>query len=291
LSDAHLSLIKRYADNLMLCLDADRAGLASSARSAHAALAAGMRVKAVRLPVGKDPADIVAEEDGAKTFAQLVKDSQSVAEFFLSVLSSEEKDELKLLRQVEETVLPLVSATKSPLERQRLVDIIARALSTTPEAVRSALPKAGPDARPQAPRAPGDVRKSALESASKATSVVKGKRDLVLAAIASYPDSGLAERLISEYSRIIGAPPPLGDQLIGEVDERLLFEAGLAFGETPDTGAGDDLLRMFERAVLTEGLHMATVELRRAEVVGGEEAISEAANACKEFSTRLAAMH
>lgn len=287
LSDVHLSLIKRYADNLMLCLDADRAGLASSARSARAALSNGMRVKAVRLPQGKDPADIVAEgDDGAQVFAQLVKDSQSVAEFFLSVLSSEEKDELKLLRQVEEVVLPLVVATRSPLEQQRLVDIIARALSTTPEAVRSALPKA--DAQP---RAASEGSKSPLESTSRSTSGIKGKRDLVLAAIASYPDSGLAERLISGYSRIIGAPPPHLEDLAGEVDERLLFEAGLAFGETPDLSAGDDLLRMFERAVLTDGLHLATVELRRAEVAGDEAAIRDAANACKEFSTRLAALN
>lgn len=297
LSDTHLSLIKRYADNLMLCLDADRAGLASSRRSAEAALRAGMRVKAVRLPAGKDPADIVAEDP--KIFTQLVKDSQSVAEFFLAVLSSEEKDELKLLRQVEETVLPLIAATKSPLEAQRLVDIVARALSTTPEAVRSALPK------PERPtvqsssmtlRKPGEpakevVGKRILENASQGISTVKGKRDLVLAAIASYPDSELAERLISEYSRIIGAPPPLGDQLLGEVDERLLFEAGLAFGETPDKSAGDDLLVMFERSVLTEGMHMATVELRRAEVVGDAQAIAEAANVCKELSTRLATLH
>jgi DNA primase len=293
LSDVHLSLIKRYADNLMLCLDADRAGLASSARSAHAALAAGMRVKAVRLPKGKDPADIVAEgPHGTKEFTQLVKDSQSIAEFFLAVLSAEEKDELKLLRQVEQTVLPLVAATKSPLEQQRLVDIVARALSTTPEAVRSALPKPSTVEKSMAYAVkPQENGKSALETASKGMSVVKTKRALVLAAIASYPDSELAERLISEYSRIIGAPPPQGDQLIGEVDERLLFEAGLAFGETPQVSAGDDLLMMFERAVLTEGLHMATGELRRAEVAGDEKAIAEAANACKELSSRLTALH
>src|SRR3989338_8212574 len=276
LSDVHLSLIKRYADNLMLCLDADRAGLASSRRSAEAALKAGMRVKAVRLPPGKDPADVVS--DDPKAFTQLVKDSQSVAEFFLAVLSAEEKDELKLLRQVEETVLPLITATKSPLEQQRLVDIIARALSTTPEAVRSALPKA----ERQAP----EKGKGPLESASKGVSSVKGKRDLVVAAIAGYPDSELAERLISEYSRIIGAPPPSEG-----VDERLLFEAGLAFCETPDKTAGDDLIRMFERAVLTENLHLATVELRRAEVAGYEKAIKETAETCRELSSPLSTLN
>ena len=42
LTPQHLALIKRYADNLMLCLDSDRAGLAASAKNAKAALAAGM---------------------------------------------------------------------------------------------------------------------------------------------------------------------------------------------------------------------------------------------------------
>jgi DNA primase len=140
LSSVHLSLIKRYADNLMLALDADRAGLASSAKTALAALESGMRVKAVRLPQGKDPADVVAE-DGGKTFTELVKNSQSIIEFFLSVLAAQETDDFKLMRRVEETVLPLVVAVKSPLERNRYVEIIARALSQTPEAVREALPQ------------------------------------------------------------------------------------------------------------------------------------------------------
>lgn len=301
LSDMHLSLIKRYADNLMLCLDGDRAGLASSARSAQAALHAGMRVKAVRLPKGKDPADIVGEgPEGAKTFAGLVKEAQSVVEFFLAVLGADAPDDLALLRSVEEVVLPLVAATKSPLEQQRLVDIIARSLSSTPEAVRAALPKSEAAARPQgawqrggeagqgmAGRGAGaSGRKEPGAPASPQVSSVKARRDLILAAIASYPGTPLAERLTTEYARIIGAPPPEG-----AVDERLLFEAGLVFGETPSEGMGDDLVRMFERAVLTEGLQAATLELRRAEVAQDEAAIREAAEACKDLSTRLSGLN
>ena len=289
LSDMHLSLIKRYADNLMLCLDADRAGLASSARSARAALAAGMRVKAVRVPQGKDPADVVAEEGGAKAFAQLVKDSQGIVEFFLAVLAADEPDELKLMRQVEAVVLPLVSVTKSPLEQQRLVDIVARALSSTPEAVRAALPK-DEGTRNEGKSAPRSTsgREETEASSLKPRTSVRSRRDMVLAVIASYPGTPLAERLTSEYSRIIGAPPP--QNLAGEVDERALFEAGLAFGETPSSTAGDDLLRMFERSVLTDALQAATLELRRAEVTKDEDAIAQAALSCKELSAQLAAL-
>lgn len=298
LSDAHLTLIKRYADNLMLCLDADRAGLASSAKSAQAALRAGMRVKAVRLPKGKDPADIVGAPDGAKSFAQLVRDAQSIVEFFLAVLSAEARDDLALLRAAEETVLPLVAATQSPLERQRLVDIVARTLSSTPEAVRAALPQeaaghaqrgggyaatapgSGPSVEPYPGRS-GDG-KNGSRLTSPQVSGVKARRDLILAAIKSYPNSGLAERLGSEYARIIGAPPPED-----EVDERLLFEAGLVFGETPHDRAGDDLSKMFEEAVIREGLAAATLDLRRAEVAQDEDAIRDAQQACQDLRVRL----
>lgn len=283
LSTTHLSLIKRYADNLMLCLDADRAGLASSAKSARAALLAGMRVKAVRLPEGKDPADIVSAEGGAKEFAELVKSSQSVIEFFLSVLSASETDDLKLLRLVEGIVLPLVVAVKSPLEQNRFIEIVARAISSTPEAVRAALPP--PEKQPDEVSSGNGVPAS-IASAATGPSALKQRRDLILAAITTYPDTPLAERLKSEYNRIIGAPAPTEAP-----DERVLFEAGLIFGDTPDPGAADDLLHTFERLILADALNSATLALRRAEAENDQTAITEQAAVLNDLHRKLAQLH
>lgn len=283
LSAAHLSLIKRYADNLMLCLDADRAGLASSAKSARAALLAGMRVKAVRLPEGKDPADIVSAEGGAKEFAELVKGSQSVIEFFLSVLSASESDDLKLLRLVEGIVLPLVVAVKSPLEQNRFVEIVARAISSTPEAVRAALPSPEAQSEEGARREGGPVP---APGPAAGPSALKQRRDLILAAITMYPDTALAERLKSEYNRIIGAPAPTEAP-----DERVLFEAGLIFGDTPDPGAADDLLHTFERLILSDALHSATLALRRAEAANDQAVITEQAAVLNDLHRKLAQLH
>ena len=282
LSERHLALVKRYADNLMLCLDADRAGLASSARSAELALSSGMRVKAVRMPEGKDPADIVSSgKDGAQQIARLLKESQSIVEFFLAVLSADISDDLALLREVERTVLPFVVATESPLERERLVSIVARALSTTPEAVRESLTRVT-KAHTQSG---SETRKSTEVRPSTPLSSVKIRRDFIIAVIVVYPDTALAERLTAEYTRIIGAPPPDGG-----VDERLLFEAGLAFGETPSADAADELLQRFEFSIVSEALKQATIELRRAEVAGGKEAIEAAARACQELATKKASL-
>ncbi len=288
LSATHLSLIKRYADNLMLALDADRAGLAASAKNAHAALSAGMRVKAVRMPEGKDPADLVAE-DGGKAFAELIARSQSIVEFFLSVLTAQESDDFRLMRRVEETVLPLVAAVKSPLERNRYIEIVARAISSTPEAVREAIPRPErPDARDGRARAMDTGGKERATEPSSVPSGLEAYRTLILGAIQAYPDSGLAERLKAEYARITGTEAD--EQLLSGLGERASFEAERAFGENPPDEAGAELLNTFERMILRDALKDATRQLRAAESAGKAERIQELTLRCKGLSERIAAL-
>lgn len=267
LSSTHLSLMKRYADNLMLALDADRAGLAASLKNAHTALLSGMRVKAVRMPLGKDPADLAKETP--QDFVRRVAEAEPIIEFFLSVLMSSEQDQHRLVIAVEKAVLPLLAAFKSPMEREHFVNIVARKLGSSPEAVRAGIPVTAdvPDDSPQ------EVLGSKEE---------KTQRDLLLrATIAAYPNTELAKQLASEYARIIGTAPDL------EVPERALFEAGLLFGETPGMDAGTDLVRAFEREVLVERLGEATARLRRAETAKDAEAIREALASCATLSRRL----
>ncbi len=275
LSPTHLSLIKRYAENLMLALDADRAGLSASAKNAFAALTSGMRVKAVRLPPGKDPADIAKESP--QVFVEAVKAAESIVEFFLSVLSASEKDQHRLVIAVERTVLPLVAAMKSSLEREHFVGIVSRRLGSSPEAVRAALPK-------HSAIKEEDTVSTNVSAEKPAVLGTREKQELLLrAVIATYPETQLAKRLKDEYARIIGTPP--GEE---PLPERVLFEAGLLFGESPSEQGGDDLVRAFERTVLTEALTAATASLRQSESTGDTSAIQEALSSCKEISARLA---
>jgi DNA primase len=300
LSPQHLSFIKRYSENLMLCLDADKAGLAASAKNAEAALRAGMRVKAVRLPAGKDPADLASEDP--KDFAKRVGEAQSIVEFFLSVLTASEKDQHRLVMAAEKTVIPLIAAIQSPLEQEHFVGVTARALGLTSEAVRASIPR--PDVG-MAGTYPSGVRGNSSggqfggsSNGMRSSSVVSISGDaqkvphsirrgeLILAVAENYPDHPLAETLKSEYSRIIGAVrSPLEP-----IPERALFEAGLAFGEPPTEQETKDLIRVFERAVLTERLKEATDELRRAELQNDTDVIMKFADVCKEINTRLSSL-
>jgi DNA primase len=304
LSPQHLSFIKRYAENLMLCLDADKAGLAASAKNAEAALRAGMRVKAVRLPAGKDPADLASEDP--KDFAKRVAEAQSIVEFFLSVLTASEKDQHRLVMAAEKTVIPLISAIQSPLEQEHFMGVTARALGLTTEAVRATLPKnsnaglsgarqqtgAGSNSSAQGSYGSDPRNKTTpanVVSSVASTSVRRG--EFLLALAENYAYNPLAEILKSEYSRIIGVVPSESDNNGQEpISERALFEAGLAYGEPPTDLEIADLIRVFERAVLTERLKEATDELRRAELQGNKEGTTKFAEACRQINALLSSL-
>lgn len=277
LTPQHLSLIKRYADNLMLALDSDRAGLNASMKNAIAALKGGMRVKAVKLPQGKDPADLAIEDP--KDLTKRIADAKPVVEFFLSVLSESERDQHRLILLVEKTVLPLIAAIRSPLEREHFINVSARSLGSTSEAIRAGVAQV-----PQDPSVSvtATAKVEAVITAKKVTQAESLARKLQAVAL-QYPDTAIAKRVESEYSRVIGAPFP--DEPPPEHD---IFEAGIAFGEAPSEMDADDLVRAFEKAHLAEQLQLASARLRVAEASGNEEAIQTAGRECQELAQRLA---
>lgn len=267
LSPQHLALMKRYADNLMLALDSDRAGLAASQKNAITALRSGMRVKAVRMPTGKDPADMALENP--KDLTKRIADAHTIVEFFLSVLAENYPDSLRLIVASERAVLPLIASMESAMEREHFVGIVARALQSTPDAVREGLERTRRQMEKDGGEPPARVSASAparpQNVPARVSSVGERHAILVRAIAESYPNSALATRLESEYSRIIGSSFP--DDLLPEAE---VFEAGIAYGENPDEHAADDLIRALEKATLGERLTDVSKRLRQAEASGDE---------------------
>ncbi|MFA7302376.1 MAG: DNA primase [Candidatus Paceibacterota bacterium] len=275
LTERHVALLKRYSENLMLVLDADTAGLSATAKSAQLALREGLRVKAVRLPLGKDPADIISED--AQDFATRVKSAKPVVEFFLSVLAEKESDPHRLLRTAEAVVLPLISVMQSPMEREHFIQSTARALSLSTEAVRESL------GRMPAQAATTDAGVAFVPNVPARSSIeVRGEQ--LLGALRAYAGTPLASRIETEYSRITGAATPAVEAL----PEHAVFEAEKAFGEQPAERAADELLHAFEKAVIREAYQEAVTRLRRAESSGDSSAIRSAQELCTTLAARLA---
>lgn len=126
LTPVQIKFIKRLADTLVTSLDMDEAGMRATERSIGLALDSGLEVRAVPLPEGKDPADIIAQD---KTkWQNLVAGAKPIISFYLDFLHSKITDGRKLKQEVEKIVLPYVARVSSEIERAHWVTEVARTL-------------------------------------------------------------------------------------------------------------------------------------------------------------------
>lgn len=278
LSQKHLSLMKRYSENLMLILDSDTAGIKATARSAELALRNGMRVKAARLPSGKDPADLIIED--SKEFSRRVVSAKSIVEFFIAEFSEKERDPHRLTRLTEGVVLPLIAAIQSPMEREHFIQSTARALGLSSDAIRESLAL-----MPKYTGTENITTDISIKNESATSSAAEVRSKQLIAIIHAYPDTPLAKRIKSRYFEITEAEPSLK-----ELPESALFFAEQTLGEKPKEDAADELLDAFEEAVIREAYQEAVMNLRRAEIAGDAVAIADAQASCTKLSARLSSI-
>ncbi len=274
LSSSHVALIKRYTDNVIFILDADKAGLSATARSAMLALSSGIRVKAVALPKGKDPADVLSTD--SSVFSKYLSSAQSIINFFLSTIANNEQDRHRRIRAAESVVIPLLDAISSPIEKDYFIGIVAQDLGISSESVRSTLQR-----RTVTPH--GAFNLIETEHSTDITySIIDSRSESLAAIVLNYPDIELAKHIKGEYSRITGK------SLSNDVSKRALFEAGIALGEHPDINAADDLIRSFERLVLEEQYTEVLAQLRQAQSVGDIDAQKKSEAVCAQLLKRIA---
>jgi len=73
-------ILKRYADEVILCFDADAAGLKAAERSLPALLEAGLSIRVAEMPVGHDPDSLIRTE-GPEAFVKQISQAQDFFDF------------------------------------------------------------------------------------------------------------------------------------------------------------------------------------------------------------------
>lgn len=135
LTPEHISTLMRMSENIVLALDADKAGIEAARRSATIALSMGMDVKVALLPSGSDPADFILKE-GKEAWNSIVRNAKHVVEFLLEALHEQQKDSRTYAKTVRQKILPFVAMIKSPIDKDHFVRLVAEKLSVSEEAVR-----------------------------------------------------------------------------------------------------------------------------------------------------------
>ncbi len=85
----HAALLKRYADKVVVVLDADAAGRKAALRSAELLIAEGLAVELAALPAGEDPDSLILKK-GPEAFAAVLKNAQTPMGFLLGMLREQE---------------------------------------------------------------------------------------------------------------------------------------------------------------------------------------------------------
>lgn len=129
LTEEQARIIKRYADEAVICYDSDQAGRKATGRAIPILKAAGLRVKVVTVPGGKDPDEFMKNygKDGPERFRQLLEKGGTDVEYRLQQLREQfslETDEgrVRYLNEAAGTVLVSIS---DPMEQ----DVYAGRLS------------------------------------------------------------------------------------------------------------------------------------------------------------------
>ena len=130
-------LLSRYADEVLLCYDADEAGQTALRKAIGIFSSVGMKIKVIRLTGGKDPDEII-RKFGKERFRALLDGAANDIEF--RILAEREKYDLdsddgkvRFLKSVTD----LLASVESPIERDVYASRLAAELSVDKDAIRA----------------------------------------------------------------------------------------------------------------------------------------------------------
>lgn len=166
-TEEHAALLKRGSENLLIAYDGDRAGIAAAGRAAAIALAAGMNVKIVKLPLGADPADLIKERPEA--FKEAVKGALHVVDFYLAHLTDAKYDPRTFRLEVSRVVLPYVGMIQNRIDQAHFIGRVAETLGVPADAVAAEVRKL----QTEAPKTDSPVAASAAPFLSRADSITR----------------------------------------------------------------------------------------------------------------------
>lgn len=135
-----IDLLKKYTDTLILCFDMDTAGDSASRRGIEIAENAGMTIKVVNIPDGKDPAELVLKDPDL--WKKAVEESISIYDYYL--LSVQKRYNLKdpdSKKRIAAELLPIWSKISDSMIFEHFLQKLAALLGTSDEVLRKAINK------------------------------------------------------------------------------------------------------------------------------------------------------
>jgi len=161
ITDDQVAALSGMVDEVVLALDADAAGQEAMLRAQRVAAGRRMRLRVAAMPAGEDPAEMMAEDEGAERFRALLQGAEELTAFQVGMVlgrtdvgSPVERD-----RALGE-VAPVLAGMGETAGREDLVRRVAERLDLDPAMVMGRVVAATPASggREQQPSTPGPQR-------------------------------------------------------------------------------------------------------------------------------------
>ncbi|MBA2485090.1 MAG: DNA primase [Nitrospira sp.] len=155
LTAEHITIIRRFASNVVLLFDPDQAGVRAALRTLDLFVNSGMSVKVVSLPEGEDP-DTYVRQYGADGFTSLHRAAPSLLDFAVEhSLRTAESGTIEDRIRAVDAVLRILQKSAHPIEREERIRLVAERLGLSQQRLIDRYPAlASEDQRRNSVRAP-----------------------------------------------------------------------------------------------------------------------------------------
>ncbi|MDO5441241.1 MAG: DNA primase [Bacillota bacterium] len=136
LTEQQATLLKRYTDKVILCYDADAAGIKAAIRGIDILRAAGLEVKVLHVDDGKDPDEYV-KKNGADAFKKLIKE-KAIGDIDYKILLIRKKYDINDTSQSVKFLQATAGVLRSlsPVEADLYIKKIAKEVGISEGALR-----------------------------------------------------------------------------------------------------------------------------------------------------------
>ncbi|HTJ47009.1 MAG TPA: DNA primase [Kofleriaceae bacterium] len=159
LTSEQVELLRRLADEVVVCYDGDRAGRTATRAALELLVMAEVPVRIVAMPDGEDP-DSFVRNRGAEALAELIQRAQGGVEYFAFEVWGRAKSSADARARALEDAVRLLAKVANPTKRDLITGTLATAMELDEGVVRRALARASGEKRerpgaPSHPNAPG----------------------------------------------------------------------------------------------------------------------------------------
>ena len=140
LTTNQVALLSRFADSLKICFDKDSAGMEATKKGIMLAQAAGLEVKAVLLPFGKDPDEAIRSNESAFRYA--LEGALPIFDFYLA--SALERFDHKApagKKKIATELLPILKSFANEVEKAAYLKKLSEVLDVPEESLWQQLEK------------------------------------------------------------------------------------------------------------------------------------------------------